>query len=80
MILIDAALAGEWEMFNNAVSHLILPASILGYFSLAYIARMTRSFMLDQLNQEYVTDRAGQGMPRSARSSGATPFATCWCS
>ena len=25
-----------------------------GYFSLAYIARMTRSFMLDQLRQEYI--------------------------
>lgn len=55
VILIDAALEGEWEIFWNAVSHLILPATILGYFSLAYIARMTRSFMIDQLSQEYVT-------------------------
>jgi peptide/nickel transport system permease protein len=55
VILIDSALAGEWDIFANAFSHLILPASILGYFSLAYIARMTRSFMIDQLNQEYVT-------------------------
>ena len=39
----------------NAFSHLILPAGILGYFSLAYIARMTRSFMIDQLSQEYFT-------------------------
>ncbi len=55
IILIDAALAGEWEIFSNAVSHLILPAGILGYYSLAYIARMTRSFMIDQLGQEYMT-------------------------
>ena len=55
VILIDAALAGEWDIFLNAFSHLILPASILGYFSLAYIARMTRSFMIEQLSQEYVT-------------------------
>ena len=55
VILIDAALAGEWEIFANAFSHLILPASILGYYSLAYIARMTRSFMIDQLSQEYIT-------------------------
>ena len=54
VILIDSALAGEWEVFRNAVSHLILPASLLGYLSLAYIARMTRSFMIDQLAQEYV--------------------------
>lgn len=55
IILIDAAIEGEWDIFRNAFSHLILPATILGYFSLAYIARMTRSFMIDQLAQEYVT-------------------------
>jgi peptide/nickel transport system permease protein len=55
VILIDAALAGEWDIFRNAFGHLILPASLLGYLSLAYIARMTRSFMIDQLRQEYVT-------------------------
>lgn len=55
IILIDSALEGEWDIFRNAFSHLILPATILGYFSLAYIARMTRSFMITQLSQEYVT-------------------------
>ena len=55
VILIDAAIEGEWDIFRNAFSHLILPATILGYFSLAYIARMTRSFMINQLAQEYVT-------------------------
>ena len=55
VILIDAAIDGEWGILANAFSHLILPAGILGYYSLAYIARMTRSFMIDQLSQEYVT-------------------------
>ena len=54
IILVDSILEGEWGVFRNALSHIILPASILGYFSIAYIARMTRSFMIDQLNQEYV--------------------------
>ena len=54
-LLLDTAMAGEWDAFGNALSHLILPASLLGYFSLAYISRMTRSFMLEQLSQEYVT-------------------------
>ncbi|MFQ5774077.1 MAG: ABC transporter permease [Kiloniellaceae bacterium] len=62
LILLDAALAGEWEVFGNAFSHLVLPGSILGYYSLAYIARMTRSFMLDQLSQEYVTTARVKGM------------------
>ena len=55
VILIDAAIEGEWDIFRNALSHLVLPAGILGYYSLAYIARMTRSFMIEQLSQEYVT-------------------------
>jgi len=62
VILIDAAIGGEWDIFWNAVSHLILPASILGTFALAYIARMTRSFMLDQLNQEYVLTARVKGL------------------
>ncbi|MFP4349272.1 MAG: ABC transporter permease subunit [Desulfococcaceae bacterium] len=41
---------------------MILPAAILGYFSLAYISRMTRSFMLEQLNQEYITTARVKGV------------------
>jgi peptide/nickel transport system permease protein len=62
VITIDALLAGETEIFWNALSHLILPASILGYFSIAYISRMTRSFMLDQLRQEYITTARVKGL------------------
>lgn len=62
LYLVDSLLAGETEIFWNAVSHLLLPASILGFFSLAYIARMTRSFMLDQLAQEYVTTARVKGV------------------
>jgi len=62
VLLIDSAMAGEWEVFWNAASHLILPASILGYFSLAYISRMTRSFMLEQLGQEYITTARVKGV------------------
>lgn len=64
-ILIDAAIAGDWEVFADAVNHLMLPASILGYSSMAYITRMTRSFMLDQLNQEYITTARVKGLSKS---------------
>lgn len=66
LILVDAALAGEWEIFDNAVSHLILPSLVLATFALAYIARMTRSFMLDQLNQEYVLTARVKGVSEPA--------------
>jgi peptide/nickel transport system permease protein len=62
VILIDAAIAGEWEVFRNAVGHVVLPSAVLGYFSVAYIARMTRSFMLEQLTQEYVIAARAKGV------------------
>ena len=62
ILLLDAAMAGEWETFGNALTHLVLPASLLGYFSLAYISRMTRSFMLNELSQEYVVAARAKGL------------------
>ena len=62
LLLLDAAMAGEWEAFRNAFSHLVLPASLLGYFSLAYISRMTRSFMLAELAQEYIVAARAKGL------------------
>ena len=61
-LLLDTARQGEWEAFGNVLSHLILPASLLGYFSLAYISRMTRSFMLNELAQEYVVAARAKGL------------------
>lgn len=69
MLTIDSLLAGDYEVFWNAVSHLMLPASILGYLSLAYVARMTRSFMLGQLKQEYVL---------AALAKGLSPWRVVW--
>ena len=62
LLLLDAAVAGEWEAFRNALSHLVLPASLLGYFSMAYISRMTRSFMLAELSQEYIVAARAKGL------------------
>jgi peptide/nickel transport system permease protein len=62
LLLLDAAMAGQWDAFGNVLSHLVLPASLLGYFSLAYISRMTRSFMLNELSQEYVVAARAKGL------------------
>jgi peptide/nickel transport system permease protein len=63
ILLVDSLIAGDRDIFMNGVSHLILPAAILGFFSLAYIARMTRSFMLDQFGQEFITTARVKGAP-----------------
>jgi len=61
-LLIDSLIAGDLELFGNALAHIVLPAGVLGYFSLAYVSRMTRSFMLDALGQEYVTTARAKGL------------------
>lgn len=60
--LIDSAMQGQWDVFYDVFRHIILPASLLGYFSLAYISRMTRSFMLNELSQEYVVAARAKGL------------------
>ncbi|WP_439817945.1 ABC transporter permease [Zavarzinia sp. CC-PAN008] len=62
VLIVDALLAGDTGAAWDAVMHLVLPAGILGYFSMAYIARMTRSFMLNELAQEYVTTARVKGL------------------
>ncbi|MDF3855966.1 ABC transporter permease [Paracoccus sp. P2] len=62
LILVDSLVAGNWAAFRDAFSHIVLPASLLGYFSLAYISRMTRSFMLEQLSAEYVVTARVKGL------------------
>lgn len=61
--LIDTLVAGNFAGFWSAFTHLILPSVALGMYSMAIIARMTRSSMLDTLGQDYI---------RTARAKGVT--------
>ncbi|MBB2674644.1 UNVERIFIED_ORG: peptide/nickel transport system permease protein [Rhizobium esperanzae] len=67
LLLVDSLLQGETEIFWNALGHIILPAIILAYAAMAYITRMTRSFTLEQLSQDYVV---------AARAKGVSPTGT----
>ena len=62
ILLIDAALANDWDSFRDAARHLVLPALVLGAFNMAYTARMTRAFMLDALGGEYITTARAKGL------------------
>ena len=62
--LIDTLLVGNFTAFWDAVAHLILPAVTLGTIPLAIIARMTRSSLLEVLNQPYITTAYAKGLPR----------------
>jgi peptide/nickel transport system permease protein len=63
VLVLDAALEGEWGALADAVSHLVLPTVVLGLVSLAYISRMMRSFMVTELRQPYVITARVKGVP-----------------
>jgi ABC-type dipeptide/oligopeptide/nickel transport system permease component len=60
--VIDALIAGNWQLSWQAIEHLILPAFILGWGVMGSIARIVRASMLDVLSQDFV---------RTARAKGA---------
>ncbi|MEN0577550.1 ABC transporter permease [Phytobacter palmae] len=53
-VLIDTWLSGDSQAFRNALSHMVLPVTLLAYYSLASITRLTRSACLGELNKEYI--------------------------
>lgn len=61
-MLLDTLLAGNLAAFADAVWHLILPAVTLGTVPLAIITRMTRSSLLEVLNQQYITTAYAKGL------------------
>lgn len=62
--LIDSLLAGDTEVFINAVQHLILPAATLAFVHIGIVARQIRSAMLEQLGEDYIRTALASGLPR----------------
>ncbi|MGL4738113.1 MAG: ABC transporter permease [Cellulosilyticaceae bacterium] len=60
--LIDSLLMGDGEAFVSALKHLILPSVALAMYSMAIIARMTRSTMLETLSQDYIRTAKAKGI------------------
>lgn len=59
---VDALLAGQWNVFLNAVSHLVLPGLVLGLFISGIISRVTRSSMLEVLGMDYLRTARAKGL------------------
>lgn len=62
LLLVDAAIGRQWDALRDAASHLVLPAALLGLYSMAYISRMTRSFVLAELGAEYIVAARAKGL------------------
>ena len=62
---VDSLLAGNWRVFQNAVSHLVLPSIVLAVFPMGFITRLTRSAMLESLGQDYMRTARSKGLRES---------------
>ncbi|ATA26115.1 ABC transporter permease [Brenneria goodwinii] len=62
LLTVDSLLAGDYDAFKDAVAHMAQPVLILAYFSMAYITRMTRTFMLNALSGEFVITARAKGL------------------
>jgi ABC-type dipeptide/oligopeptide/nickel transport system permease component len=60
--LLDSLLTGNWDAFWSSIRHLILPGIALAAYSMAIIARMTRSTMLEVVKQDYIRTAHAKGL------------------
>ncbi len=66
LLLVDTLLAGDWDAFWDALKQLALPALVLGLSNMAYIARMTRAFMIESLGGEFIITAKAKGLSAAA--------------
>ena len=60
--LVDSLLAGNSQAFVSSLQHLILPAIILGWFTLALISRIVRASLLEVLRMDYIRTARSKGL------------------
>jgi peptide/nickel transport system permease protein len=59
--IFNTFITGQWEVFEDAVRHMILPAVALATIPLAIIARITRSSLLEVMNKDYIRTARAKG-------------------
>jgi peptide/nickel transport system permease protein len=64
MYIFNSIISGDWEVLSDVIKHLLLPSIALSTIPLAIIARMTRSSMLEVLQQDYIRTARAKGLIR----------------
>jgi peptide/nickel transport system permease protein len=62
LMTVDSLIAGRFDVFVEALRHLVLPTTVVSFYGIAVISRITRSSMLDALGQDYVRTARGKGL------------------
>ena len=63
LVILDSILTGNFSIFQNALTHIIMPAFVDGFVGLGLITRMTRSSMLETMRQDYIILARAKGLP-----------------
>lgn len=61
--LIDSLITTNWAGFKSSLSHIILPSFSLATFSIGLAIRMTRSSMIEVLQEDYIVAARAAGLP-----------------
>jgi peptide/nickel transport system permease protein len=64
LYVVDALISGDTVALRSAVWHLMLPALVLAAYTIGYIARYTRTAVLEVLHNDYVLAADAKGLPR----------------
>ncbi|MCB1969495.1 MAG: ABC transporter permease [Geminicoccaceae bacterium] len=62
LLLVDSLITGNFALFGEALSHIILPAVTLALPMAAILTRVTRASMLEVLRQDYITFARARGL------------------
>ena len=62
MLLFDSLITGQWAIFWDALTHIILPGITIALYPIGLVARMTRSALLEVLNEDYITASRSYGI------------------
>jgi len=61
--VLDGLISGNWSALRSTFVHLILPAFTLGTYAIGLTIRMTRSTMIEVLEEKYITAARATGIP-----------------
>lgn len=62
LLLFDSLVTGNFTIFQDAVSHIILPGITVALYPIGLVARMTRSALLEILSEEYIIASRSYGL------------------
>ena len=63
--LVDSLIAGQWNTFLDALTHILMPATSLALATIAVVMRLIRSDMIEQESKDYILAARAQGLPNN---------------